>query len=156
MQQHKIETANLLNNLKQKDEKIREERKRQLGMLNEKRERLHNAGKTPRTTPAPAAASKRKSWQYKPVAGTFFVYFFSAPRPPKNLRKLSFNIYFCKLTYLNLQKSKTVHFCAILSTSKKKLWHHNDDRASLWFDSCIFIHIKTLFLFLNNFIFSNI
>lgn len=60
-QQHKIETANLLNNLKQKDEKIREERKRQLGMLNEKRERLHNAGKTPRTTPAPAAASKRKS-----------------------------------------------------------------------------------------------
>lgn len=61
LQQHKIETANLLNNLKQKDEKIREERKRQLGMLNEKRERLHNAGKTPRTTPAPAAASKRKS-----------------------------------------------------------------------------------------------
>lgn len=121
MQQHKIETANLLNNLKQKDEKIREERKRQLGMLNEKRERLHNAGKTPRTTPAPAAASKRKSWQYKPVAGTFFVYFFSAPRPPKNLRKLSFNIYFCELTYLNLQKSKTVHFCAILSTSKKKV-----------------------------------
>lgn len=51
----------------------------------------------------------------------FFVYFFSAPRPPKNLRKLSFNIYFCELTYLNLQKSKTVHFCAILSTSKKKV-----------------------------------
>ena len=33
-------------------------------MLNEKRERLQNAGKTPRTTPAPAAAYKRKSWRH--------------------------------------------------------------------------------------------
>lgn len=100
LQQHKIETANLLNNLKQKDEKIREERKRQLGMLNEKRERLHNAGKTPRTTPAPAAASKRKSWQYKPVAGTCFLFMsFRHPAPPTKKTK-SYNAF---IQYLHMQ-----------------------------------------------------
>jgi len=61
LQQHKYETTQLLNNLAENNIRMKEERKRQLDNLRSKREikiQQRDIGKTPRATPAPAAASR--------------------------------------------------------------------------------------------------
>lgn len=60
-QQHKMETTELMNGLKETNMRVREERKRQLEMLRAKREQklqLKDGGKSSRQAPPPAAASK--------------------------------------------------------------------------------------------------
>ncbi|XP_071117836.1 potassium voltage-gated channel protein Shaw-like [Haliotis cracherodii] len=53
-----IETEQLLSDLHGKNEKLKEERRRQLDMVNTKREQKRQARMTPRPSPAPAAAAK--------------------------------------------------------------------------------------------------
>ncbi|XP_060085893.1 potassium voltage-gated channel protein Shaw-like [Ylistrum balloti] len=63
-EQHKIETTQLLNGLKETNQRMKEERRRQLEVLRTKREQKmlqKEGGKTPRAAPAPAASSRRRT-----------------------------------------------------------------------------------------------
>lgn len=60
--QHRVETAMLLNNMAENTERLKNEKRRQLELINERRElkrQSREGGKTPRSVP-PAAASKGK------------------------------------------------------------------------------------------------